>query len=358
MSFRERLADPTTRRWVMRAIKLAIIGLLIWGGHKTIAGAYDELTQKKFDWNTIHGWWLVAAAVVYLLGQLPMAVFWRAILVDLGQHPTWYRTIRANLIGHLGKYVPGKALVVVLRTALVKTSRVQTGPAVASIFYETFTSLAVGSFMAVIMLTPLVDFSLPYWQPLHWFDAPDATLTPGSDPRMFLLAFGLACAMGIPTIPPVFEWLLSKLRKVRQPKPGDVIETVVEDFEPEQKTQPAQFHLRPKTLLLGWIGDSLAWALMGWSLWATIRAFGVELDLSYWPLLTACTALAIVAGFVSLIPGGAGVRELVFILLLKPLVQGDPLLTVAIPIVLRVEWLLAELVMAGILYVIPPRKED
>lgn len=357
MTFRARLADPAVRRWIMRAIKFAIFGLLLWGGHKTLTGAYDELTQKKFDWNSIHPIWLAAAAVVYLVGQLPMAIFWRAILVDLGQQPPWYRTIRANLIGHLGKYVPGKALVVILRTAMVKTPRVKTGPVIASIFYETFTSLAVGSILAVIVLIPLVDFSLPYWQPLHWFDAPDAKLEPGSDPRMFLLALGLAFAMGIPTIPRVFDWLLVKLRKVRQPKPGQQLDTSAEESESE-KTVPARFHLRPQTLLLGWLGDAFAWALMGWSLWATIRALGMDLPLSYLPLLTACTALALVAGFVSLIPGGAGVRELVFILLLKPLVQGDPLLTVAIPIVLRIEWLLAELVLAGILYVIPPRKEE
>ncbi len=342
----------------MRALKFGIIGLLIWGGHKTIAGAYHDLTEKNFDWKTIHGWWLAAAAVVYLIGQLPMAIFWRAILVDLGQQPAWYRTIRANLIGHLGKYVPGKALVVVILSALAQTPRVRSGPLVASFFYETFTSMAVGSILAVVVLAPLVDFALPYWQPWHWFDAPDGKHPAGSDPRMFLLALGLACATGIPTIPRVFEWVLSKLRKVRQPKPGQVLETVIEDFEPEQQSQPARFAVRPRTLVLGWFGDALAWVLMGWSLWATIRAFDVELDLvSHWPLLTACTALAIVAGFVSLIPGGAGVRELVFILLLEPLVQGDRLLTVAIPIVLRVEWLLAELALAGMLYVIRPREE-
>jgi glycosyltransferase 2 family protein len=358
MSFSKRLSDPTTRRWVMRAIKLSIIGLLAWGGHKTLAGAYDELTHKKFDWNTIQPWWLIAAAAVYIVGQLPMAIFWRAILVDLGQQPPWYRTIRANLIGHLGKYVPGKALVVVLRTALVKTPRVQTGPAVASIFYETFTSMAVGSLLAVLVLLPVVDFRLPYWQPWHWFDALDASQKPGSDPRMFLIALGLLIVTGIPTIPRVFDLLLGKLRKIRQPKPGQVLETVIEEFEPEEPIKPGRFHLRPRTLMLGWIGDTIAWSLMGWSLWATIRALGVELDLlSHWPLLTACTALAVVAGFVSLIPGGAGVRELVFILLLKPLVHGDELLTVAIPIVLRVEWLLADLLMAGICYIIPPGKE-
>lgn len=353
-----RPSDHAGRRWVMRAIKLGIVGLLIWGGHKTIAGAYDELTQKNFDWTTIDVWWLVAASIVYLLGQFPMAIFWRTILVDLGQHPPWYRTIRANIIGHLGKYVPGKALVVVIRTAMAKTPHVRTGPLVASIFYETFTSMAVGSILALIVLLPLVDFSLPYWQPWHWFDAPDATQAPGSDPRMLLLALGLAGATGLPTIPRVFDWVLGKLRKVRQPKPGDVVETIAEDFEPAENVKHQRFHLRPQTLLLGWIGDAIAWALMGWSLWATIRAFGVPLDLwKDWPLLTACTSLAIVAGFVSLIPGGAGVRELVFILLLKPLVN-DELLSVAIPIVLRVEWLLAELVLCGIFYVIPPKKVE
>ena len=57
-------------------------------------------------------------------------------------------TTRAYYVGHLGKYVPGKALVVIIRTGLISGPRVDTTVAAVSIFIETLTMMAVGAFLA------------------------------------------------------------------------------------------------------------------------------------------------------------------------------------------------------------------
>ena len=56
-----------------------------------------------------------------------------------------------------------------------------------------------------------------------------------------------------------------------------------------------------------------------------------------------------VAGFLSLIPGGLGVREAVLDQLLKQ--PFGPLYAFVVPILLRLVWLLTELVVSGILYI-------
>jgi uncharacterized membrane protein YbhN (UPF0104 family) len=74
--------------------------------------------------------------------------------------------------------------------------------------------------------------------------------------------------------------------------------------------------------------------------------------LSDLPLLTACLALAIVAGFVSFIPGGLGVRELVTIPLLGVALGYEPTTALVSAVLLRLCWLLSEVFVLIILYVV------
>ena len=65
-------------------------------------------------------------------------------------------------------------------------------------------------------------------------------------------------------------------------------------------------------------------------------------------LYTAAITLATVAGFVSFVPGGAVVREAVLTELMVPYLGGAVSLVGAI--LLRLAWLVAELIISGILY--------
>jgi uncharacterized membrane protein YbhN (UPF0104 family) len=105
-----------------------------------------------------------------------------------------------------------------------------------------------------------------------------------------------------------------------------------------------------RMMLQGWLGIGLGWNLMALSLWATLRAMGVEdIDLlKDFPLLLAGVALAMVAGFLSLMPGGAFVRELVLAELMVPRFGSATALVSAV--LLRLVWLVAELLISGVLY--------
>ena len=66
--------------------------------------------------------WLFSPGLLYALG-MRQGLFWHRTLRSLGQPVTLGDTLRAFFIGHLGKYVPGKAMVIVLRSGLLRPAR-------------------------------------------------------------------------------------------------------------------------------------------------------------------------------------------------------------------------------------------
>ena len=105
------------KRWLKPAAKLAIVALLTWFLRGTLEDAKRQITEQRVQLDL---GWLVTSGVLYLLGQLPSALFWHRVMVRMGQNVRRYPAIRAWYIGQLGKYVPGKALVIVLRAGFLR----------------------------------------------------------------------------------------------------------------------------------------------------------------------------------------------------------------------------------------------
>jgi uncharacterized membrane protein YbhN (UPF0104 family) len=309
-------------RWFRWAVHIIVLAIVVWGVRRTIVDAIHQLGD--FQWR-LNPSWLVAAACLYLLGMLPMGLFWFRALRALGQRPGLGETLRAFYIGHLGKYVPGKAMVVVLRTGLVRGARVRTSVAAASVFLETLTMMAVGAMLAAAVLV--------FWL---WSDLRQHTY-------LLPLAIGLMLLAGLPTLPPVFRRLAMMLGVGKS------------DPEMATKLKGVSFRL----MSVGWIRMTVGWILMALSLWAVMRAMGIAgLDLAHHlPAYLAAVSLAMVAGFVSLIPGGAGVRELILTAILGEIYFGRMLnlpladaTALGTAVVLRLVWLTAEVLLAGLLF--------
>jgi uncharacterized membrane protein YbhN (UPF0104 family) len=311
-------ASPPPRRgpfrWAILLGKCLVLALVVWGVHRTAIGAWSDLEQPGFAAARLDAAWLVAAACLYLAGLFPSALFWHQVLWRLGQRPSLGEAVRAYYIGHLGKYVPGKALVVILRAGLIRGTRVNTALAAVSVFYETLTMMSVGAFLAAVILA--------VWLP---------------DQRgLLLLACLLSLAAGLPTLPPVFDRLVRWGGKTRL-------------------SAIASEGLRPLgygTLARGWLLIGCGWLLAGGSLWAVLKAAGYTQPgqgLAELAVCTSAAALAVAAGFVSLIPGGFVVREAVLLgLLAAPFGRAGALVSA---VLLRLVWLVAEVLISGILYV-------
>ena len=304
--------SPTRRRhWPIVAIKLLIVVLVVWFIRRTIVDAWRELESHPLQ---VDYGWLAAAGGFYLLGTFFCGVFWHRILRAMGQEVGFWKALRAFYVGHLGKYVPGKAMVVVLRAGMIRGSGVDAPLAVVSVFLETLTMMAVGALMAA----GIVAF---------WFRG---------QPLLFWASLGMMAVAGFPTLPPVFRALVRIVNLGR--------------------LSPAQLGklngLGYGTVVLGWILNVIGWAILGLSYWAVLRALGVDdqnpLDRLH--LYTAAVSLATVVGFISMVPSGAVVREAALTQATKLMMPGvgDSIALVA-AVVLRLVWLAAELVVLGVL---------
>lgn len=304
-----------------------ILGLVVWGLARAWADAQQSFAAHQFSPRDLNPWWLAASCGWYTLANLPSAWFWRDALVAMGQRPRWWEVLRAFFVGHLGKYVPGKALVVVIRAALVRSTRTHANVAALAVFVETLTLMAVGAVMAALILAVQVR--------TEWY--------------LTLVALGLAACAGIPTAPPIFRRVVRLL--------GGAVAT--------PSVQQAMQGLTTSLMLRGWLWQGLSWCLMGLSLWAALAAMadalpkiqlGFHNAATVYLALVACIALATVAGFMSLIPGGFGVREYVVIALLAP--QFGEVAAIVSAIVMRLVSILSEAAVSIILYVCVPPVRD
>lgn len=314
------MLSPTWKKWVWRGIKLAVVVLVVWFVHGTLAQAWKELHQGQYDWAMRPGW-IVLSGGAYLLALLPSAVFWYLALRRLGQEAGLGEAMRAYYVGHLGKYVPGKAMVVILRTGMIAGYRVHVGVAAASVFLETLTWLAVGSFWAAAYLA----VSLRGEHVLFWG------------------AIGLMFLVGLPTCPPIFK-RLARLAGIGRSDPA-----ISEKLS----------RLDYRFLLVGWLGMAIGWTVMGLSYWATLRGMDVPCSdlLRELPRFAASVALATVAGFVVLLfPGGLVVREAALVGMVLPYLRdigvSQPDLVAWVSVALwRLVSVVSEVLISGILYV-------
>ncbi len=225
---------PARRKWLLLALKLLIVAVVAWCVRGTVVGAVAQLGEY---WRRLIPGWLLAAGGLYLLGLLPEGLFWHRVLRALGQDVRLGETLRAYFIGHLGKYVPGKAMVVVLRAGLIRGRQLDTGLVIASVFLETLTMMAVGACLAIPILAVSV---LQRPAAAGRGDCPGGGGGPAD-----------AAARVLPLGPAGGRGPLQSRRRRRLAR------------------------LRYRTLAGGWLAMAVGWLLMGASLWAVLRGMGI-----------------------------------------------------------------------------------
>jgi hypothetical protein len=322
-------------------IRLAILITVIFFLMRVIGDAREQLVRHKFSLSQIRPFWLFVSAILYLAGLFPMGVFWHKLLVAMGQRPRLGDTMRAYYAGHLGKYVPGKAMVIIIRADMLRASQVDVTVCAVSIFAETLTMMAAGAFVATAMIA---------WQL--------------ADQREFLVvAIVLMLISAFPTCPPVFRWLVKfldvsvdRLRELREQsqKPGNDPAGDIASAPARLargRLEIARWGYSWSVMRFGWIANIVGWLVLGLSLQSVLHAIvgaaPVSESAPRFVASLASVTLATVAGFLSLLPGGVLVRELVIQGLLAP--HFGTGVAIISAILLRVVWLFAELTCAVIL---------
>ena len=295
-------------KWFRITVAVFVVAAIAY----TLWKAASQLRESEFDFRSVAWGWWASSLICYVLTMVCSCLFWHRVLLAFGQRPQMIDSFLAFFASQLGKYIPGKAMVVVIRTDLIRGEEVKTGPAAASVFVETLTWIFVGSAIASVLLI------------FRFRDQFALQLTAGL----------LTLAAGALTWPPVFRRIALKVGGIGGRK-------IVKTFD----------GLNLRTMFTGWGLMTAGWCLSGLSLWLVLRGLpDTNPTLADYPLALACVSLATVAGFVSLLPGGIGVRELVMIPLLGA--RFGSVNAIVAAIVIRVVWLLTELVTSGMIYLL------
>ncbi len=321
---------PRWRPLAIAALKSVVAVLVVCAVSRHVVLAWNDLSARNERLNFELGW-LAGAGLLYVFGLAAYGRFFERILHCSATPVKLGPALCAYVVSHLGKYVPGKAMVVVIRAAMVVPFGARASSAAIATFYETLVMMAAGGLLAAAGFAAatgpdLVALRLPVWGqvalPLYRVAA--------------LLGLVLGVSFFIVVAPPVFARLVEL---VRLPFPR-----VGADTAPRYSA---------RLLGTGLLWSSAGWALLGASQLAVVRAFdraGATNLVAYGlvPLVVSSVALATVAGFVvAVLPGGLGVREGVLMSVLAPAIGSDH--AVVASLVLRLVWVAAEVVAAAVL---------
>jgi uncharacterized membrane protein YbhN (UPF0104 family) len=308
-------ATPTRFRGLLAFFKLVVFVLVLWGVWRSLTSIRDDLNTQQLDPRSFHWGWFGLASVWYALAQVPVAAFWRRILLAFGQDVSPWCAFRAFCLGHPGKYVPTKMLVVAIRASLVAGMTAALPLAVASVFVETFTTMAAGAGLATLALTCFT-----------------------ADARVWGVALASLAFCLLGSLP-------ISLRSIARLALGR---------RWNQPVANAMSQLDTRLILCGWGYATFSWLAMSVSVICTLRILPGTPDVAWsipaFARILAATCLAVVAGFVSLIPGGLVAREWVLGILLAPLLGNTA--AVLVPLLLRINWLLTEIGGSAILLLV------
>jgi len=323
-------AGRSFRPLAIRLAKLLVTALVViavaLAAHESVTKWQEQSTRNRITLADVSWLWLIASAVAYALSLIPASLVLRRALAALHQPIGLRLVMAAQLVGHLGKYVPGKAMVIILRASILSRGKTKISIKLSAIavVIETLNLIAVGATLAMLLVVVL---DTPIW------------IKYGSG----VMALGAAVA----TLPPVLRFALSqRLRLTKKPN--------------SNAAAPPSLPLNWTTndLLASWFWCTVSWVFTGLSMTAVVMALvptaGNDSLVSLALICSAASMLAFVAGFLSLLPGGVGVRETVLTTLLGPIIGTGPALLAAV--VARLVQLAVESVIAAAIWTMMSRR--
>ncbi|MEQ1827844.1 MAG: lysylphosphatidylglycerol synthase domain-containing protein [Pirellula sp.] len=295
-------------KWLIVLVVAVFLYLTIRRAYHDVQAQSEHLDFSRIDWR-----WMVLGILFYAVGMIPAGIAWLQTLKAFGQGvPFWYG-MYVYFLGHLGKYVPGKAMVIVLRAGKLHPLGVEIKPTIVSVFVETLTSICTGAVLGCAFL--LIQKPLPP----SWMIVGACLCIPCS------LAF---------LLPHTFRGILAVLAKS---KIGRMPKSVSNAFTWPMMIRTCSW------MVVGWLMHGTA----GWMVLSGIQSNNEVWTLAAWSVCVAAISLGAVVGFASMLPSGAVVRELIITWLLSNVVSQPIALFAAVAF--RICNLIAEFLMIGIL---------
>ncbi len=314
-------------KWVLFMLVIAFVGRRAW----------QLWRDGDVGSVTIHWPWLLAASVLYLVGWLPSVLLWHRLIHGLGGTSSRWDVARAYFAGHLAKYIPGKASVLLVRAGMLADRGCRPSVSALTSTYEVLVCMGVGAAVGLTM-APVV------W-PKSVIDGLPSAIRPAfGHPLLFGMGVVVICVILVPFVARVLGLIARRLTPpVVTLSPGHL----VTPSETNSPTEPPPTQIG-SAFLLGWCFFSVTtWLVHGLSLGCTLRAVGVQAPLSDWLIWTGDVSSASFLGFAAMFaPGGLGVREAALLELLTSQPGISQSQAVAATVLLRAAWLVAEIIAA------------
>jgi hypothetical protein len=264
-------------RALWRAAQWAL-GLLILGfAVRSLVLNWDQLRAQPIGWQP-RPLWLAASAVLVWTMYAVLVWAWRVMLASWDQRLDGWSAARIWTVSSLGKYLPGKVWAIAGMAVMAQQAGVAPWAATGSAII--LQVLAIGTGAALVGLTGAVALEAAH---------------PGARAALVLLVAASGAGVAL-VLWPRFTRVLLRLARASAaaaagPKPGG--------------------------LLIGIVANLVAWCGYGAALWLLARGLLPDARLDPMAAVAVFTA-SYLAGFLALLaPGGLGVREGLFILMLQ-----------------------------------------
>jgi glycosyltransferase 2 family protein len=264
------------RSW-FRVIQ-AVLGIsIILFAIRALIRNWDQFRSQSLDWQIRPGWLVLSLALTWLM-YLLLIYGWRSLLRDWGQRLDPWNAARIWTVSSLGKYVPGKVWAVAGMAVMSQRAGVAAWAATGAAVVMQVLAIGTGAAVTGLAGAELLE-----------------SAKPGARTALGLLVGAAVVSVGLLLWPAFLRRLLQLLAP----------QTVGEQ--------------RPtgRGVMIGVATNTIAWLGYGLSLWLLAQGLlpGAGLGLR---LAIAVFAASYLAGFLALfVPGGIGVREGLFILLLQ-----------------------------------------
>lgn len=244
---------------------------------RSLTRNWGELRSQPLAWRIEPGWLLLSAVVVWLMYAL-LILAWRTMLAGWGQRLDGWSAARIWTVSSLGKYLPGKVWAVAGMALMSQRAGLAAWAATGSAVILQVLAIGTGAVVAGVTGRTALEAAHP-----------------GSDAVLALLVAGALVAVGLLLWPPV----LGRLLRLAAP-------------DAAARGAPAAAGIG-----FGILANLVAWFGYGGALWLLARGLLPEAGLEPGLAVAVFTA-SYLAGFLALFaPGGLGVREGLFILMLQ-----------------------------------------
>lgn len=292
-----RIAKRFFSSWFRRILLVAVLAGAAWTLYRNWPAVYD--TIRKVPWEAT-----ATSELAVILGICVSTLAWQSVVDDLGKPIGVLRGAQINLVGALGKYVPGSVWAYLLQMELGRKA----GLARSRVFTASLIQFGVSLVVTVIFAALAIPAMFP-----HSSAAP--------------LLYALVVIGLVVLHPKILSWGTNLVMKVLRRK---------------QLERPLRLTAIAKVFLF----QTVSYVLFGIQLWIMANAIGVVHGFGGLLLCVGAVTVGLNSGVVAFVlPSGAGVRDGVIVALLITTMHYGPALALAV--VSRLMFTVADVVTAG-----------